>query len=165
MKYKGKVISGSSILTILGVLCFATVIVSALLISNSLQWSNTTQDNALTLSKTAAVHDGGYELLPDNPIKGQTYSFGVHAVAGSADVPAWTLQISIAGTAADTDVTLKVWNATESVYDTVTLTGTTTLTGTVSMPDIAHTATDDASFCIVFNVAATFAWTVTATIP
>jgi hypothetical protein len=42
MKYKGKVVSGSSLLTILGVVCFATVIVSAVLItSNTLSFGST----------------------------------------------------------------------------------------------------------------------------
>jgi hypothetical protein len=56
MKFRGKALSGTSLLTILGVLCFATVIVSAVVISsNTLIFASTTvtSPGTVQLSQTA----------------------------------------------------------------------------------------------------------------
>lgn len=57
MKFRGKAISGTSLLTILGVLCFATVIVSAVVItSNTLSFPSTTVNSpgSIALTQTTA---------------------------------------------------------------------------------------------------------------
>jgi hypothetical protein len=56
MKFHGKAISGTSLLTIIGVLCFATVIVSAVVItSNTLTFSDTVVNSpgSIALTETA----------------------------------------------------------------------------------------------------------------
>jgi hypothetical protein len=59
MKFHGKAISGTSLLTILGVLCFATVIVAAVSItSNTLTFANTSVSNPGTVTLTQTSTPG-----------------------------------------------------------------------------------------------------------
>jgi hypothetical protein len=59
MKFHGKAISGTSLLTILGALCFATVIVSAVVItSNTLVFANTSVSSPGTIQLTQSGTPG-----------------------------------------------------------------------------------------------------------
>jgi len=143
------------------VLVGSAMLVSALVVSNSLTWSNTVTSQAITLSQTTASETTDYDNLPSNPVLGQTYDTGILASA-SSDVGAWTLNIQITGTTASSDVTVKYWDG--DSYESVTLSGTTTLTGTVSEAAITHGNSYTQALSVMYNVAGTFGWTVTASV-
>jgi hypothetical protein len=154
MKHKTKWLSGSGLLTILGVVCFATVVV-AIVISNVLMWSNPVSAQAITLAgPVSADHGSGYSYLPSNPIIGNGYQFGVIANT-SSDVPAWTLHISITGVpSGPSDMTMRYWNGT--AYMTVALTGTTTLVGSIPEGPIAHGGSFTQGLTIMYNTTGTY---------
>jgi len=167
MKYKGKVISGSSLLTILGVICFATLVVSAALIATMV---STTGRNVVTTPMTLTTPN--IVGSPDYPnwgdtgdaLVGTTYDQGLHVVSTWSGTYAITIIISAGRALVATDVTVgyklpdtntgtisnsgNVWTV-----DT-THTGFTYNTLTYVLPTQTYSAAADYAFTIMVNNAA-----------
>lgn len=97
MKNKGTKISASSLLTIIGVVCFASVIVSALVLSSTLTVVRTPTDYPISIAAPAAYTGGtpDYAALPgSDPIIANDYDFSVSVTAGSATDATLTVAVS-----------------------------------------------------------------------
>ena len=92
MKFRGKAVTGTSLLMMLGVVCFATIIVSAVLISsNSLTFTNTTVTDPGQISLTPTVTPGNINL-GNNAV----YEFNANVPIALTDVVV-TIDIAEAG--------------------------------------------------------------------
>jgi hypothetical protein len=91
MKFKGKAITGSSLLMVLGVLCFATILVAAVVSISGSFTSTTTITNKPDITMTGPGDGNGYV---DDAV---TYTF-------SADVPVQTTDSQIQVTIAETGI-------------------------------------------------------------
>ena len=78
MKFRGKAISGTSLIVMLGVVLTATTIVAAAMLLGSTTWTNTVPETGVTVTKTTATTG---LALPDAPIKDQAYTFGLNVVS------------------------------------------------------------------------------------
>lgn len=158
MKYKGKVVSGSSLLTILGVICFATVLVAGAIVFTSASWTNTVPSSAGSVAKPAT---GNGVDLPSNPAIGQAYTFRL-TVTPNIDTSTGTVTVTITATGIVLgDVVLKYDSAHDGNY-------ATTLTGSLVSTTITYTVTGSGSiawthgtpvnydFQITYNTANTY---------
>jgi hypothetical protein len=87
----GKKLTASSLLSILGVLCFATVIVAAVILSGMVNVARTASDYPIQISaeKDYTGSHAGFVDLPTTPIINNNYAFQVEVtgpVAGQAAV-------------------------------------------------------------------------------
>ncbi|MGD1061073.1 MAG: hypothetical protein ABR879_06415 [Methanomassiliicoccales archaeon] len=157
MKYKGKVVSGSSLLTILGVVCFATVVVSAVLItSNTLSFAPTNvTTGAITLT------DSGSDTTAVLAGNNAAYHFNAN-VADALTGAVITVEIAKTGIALS-DVT----NATIRYNGAVTPTalvfslGTNVITATYTVGTQAISATLPCTISVTYATAGSY--TVSAT--
>jgi hypothetical protein len=88
MRLKGKAITGTSLLMMLGVVCFATILVSAIaLTSNTLQFTSTTvTEGSITLSSTST---------PGEILVGNAAPYGFNAVVNN-DLTVASISVDIA---------------------------------------------------------------------
>jgi hypothetical protein len=134
MKFGGTKMTGSSILTILGVICLATVIVSAILLSNVVSVTRTVHGSVTVGSLTTytPAPGGGYESLVDlpasDPMINTMYKFRVPVTGTSSESANLMFVFSGTGVTGASSVSLNVWTG-----------GFSGLTGTYSAG--AHTLT------------------------
>ena len=100
MKMNGKVISGSSILTILGVVCFATVLVAAAILSGSIATTGKTvtpNSGAMTLSliDSAETGHGAYWENASTITGGGQYYQGVLVSDSNPPVSSYRIAIKV----------------------------------------------------------------------
>jgi hypothetical protein len=107
MNFKGKAITGTSLLTMLGVVCFATILVAAAVLLGSANWTNNAVSGATVTKLDVASHGG--DALIASPIVGKDYEFGIQ-VQGHADATGQlTINITKAGIAPE-NVILSYYN-------------------------------------------------------
>lgn len=158
MKINRKVISGSSILTILGVVCFATVMVAAAIMFSSAIWMNTVPSGAGAVAQSAAP-TGTY--LPDNPALNEPYTFRL-TVTSNIDAATGSVVIEIARAAIiDTDVVLIYDENKDGSFDDAPLTSAPsegTLTYTIGADALNWKAGDEYNydFQITYKAAGTY---------
>jgi hypothetical protein len=126
MKYKGKAISASSLLTILGVVCFATVIVAAaVLTSGMINFASTTVNGSIGMTTGSA---------PGAVNTGVAAVYGFNATVPD-DMTGTVLTVQITGTglvAGDiTSITLNYNGTIQSLVGPVSTSNTLTWTYTV----------------------------------
>lgn len=153
MKYKGKAISGTSLLTILGVVCFASVIVSAVLItSGTLTFAGTT----VTTPGNIALTDSGSDTT--SVLAGNSAVYNFNANVGQA-VTGATITVTIAKTGISlADITsAKLTYDVGSATDLSSLTDNgDTVTGTYTVGVQAVDATLPCIITIVYAAAGTY---------
>ena len=112
MNYKGKAITGSTLLTILGVVCFATMIVAAATLLGTITiGSKTVNDTGLSPTTVAfsTSADPDY-LVTTNPVKNTAYDFATQFTATGPDAAGW-YKVTVSGTGVTSlsSVVLKYW--------------------------------------------------------
>jgi hypothetical protein len=152
MKYKGKVVSGSSLLTILGVVCFATVIVSAVLVtSNALTLGSTTVSGASIVLSTPTANT---TALVGDPTD---YGFNANVAQTMTDA---TITIYVNETSilpADVGSVKITYGSGTQATVTMAQNGASSLSGTYTVTDLTSGAAKVGSIVIVYNVAGTYA--------
>ncbi len=154
-------LSGSTILTVLGVMCAATILVAAVVIGSLTISKTPTAGATVTQAADEAVDEYSgttYEDLPTGtPAVGVTYDFAVH-IAGNADAgPAYLkVDISGAGVTKAGDATMQYWDG--DTWEPVTLNHASGhLTGTIIGPFTVTSAyTDDQALTITYVNAALY---------
>ena len=169
MKYKGKVVSGSSLLTILGVVCFATVLVSAIVLSNTLN-VNRTAHAGVTIGTTNDIvafnpaANNQADLPASDVFTTIEYDFAV-PVASTAEIT--TMVFTITGTGITSSSSVSMWNYVSTAFVIMTFTGYTTvpntLTFTSSIP--VHASPTDYGFAIMYNNIGAFNMAITLQTP
>lgn len=145
MKYKGTKISGSSLLTILGVVCFATMMVAAAILLSSLT-PMSGRDIADTNAMTITYQDADASVIVTDPVTTNkdpwsaattvgTYDQGV-TVASVTWAGTYDLYISVTSGAADIDtshISIQYAKMGQTAYTPLTLVdqGTSLLDATV----------------------------------
>lgn len=165
MKYKGKAIAGSNLLTILGVVCFATIVVAAAITFTAVNWTNTVPSAPGAVTK-GLTGDG--TNLPDNPAISTAYTFRLN-VTSNIDTTVGSVVITI------TDPTILAANVTliydadnNGLYAETALTpvvGSGVLTFTIGAGALVWTATQSYNydFQITYNNAGSYAVSAYAT--
>jgi len=129
MKYKGRKIAASSLLTILGVVCFATMIVAAVLVtSNTLSFTSTPVTTAkITLTKTSE---------PPSALVGNEVSYVFNANVANAITSGAKIDIVIAKSGINaTDITGATFSYDSGGPGAITFTDVgDTLTATFNVP-------------------------------
>jgi hypothetical protein len=154
MKFKGKTVTGTSLLMVLGVICFATTLVAAAALMGTVSWTNSVSDGA-TVTKIAPSTLG--TALPEGAtVKNVPYEFGVHVVGSATGTG--TLYISIAKSGiVSSDVKLNITTDAGSTWTPIVAdTGTTgILTYTVSA-SVDLTATTTFSMQVTYLTAGSY---------
>jgi len=98
MKNKGKKFTLSSLLTVLGVVCFLTTIVAATpILSNTLTVDRTPADHPLVIAGPNVYSGGDFITLPaTGPIEGSDYAFVIHVAAASGSQAA-VIHVTVTG--------------------------------------------------------------------
>jgi hypothetical protein len=156
MKNKGTKFSASSLLTILGVICFASVIVTAVLVtSNSLSFTGTGVTNpSIVLTATTT---------PGATLTGNTATYVFNANVGNALTSGAKVDIVIAKTGINiTDISTPLFSYDGGSATALVFTDAgDTLTATFTVGTQAIDATIPCTMTIIYAVTGTF--TVTAT--
>ena len=143
----------------LGVVCFSTILVAALIIFSSATWSNTVAAGPGTVTK-GVTGDG--VNLPDNPAVDTAYTFRL-TVASNIDTTTGSVVIEISDVdIVSGNVTLIYDANNDGTYDDGALTpveGADMLTFTIGGGALAWTATNsyDYDFQITYNEAGSYA--------
>jgi hypothetical protein len=113
----GKKIAGSSLLSVLGVVCFATILVSAIVLSQTVFVTKTPANYSIQIG-AAQAHTGEFTDLPATPIIGQDYDFEVVVTATSSQAAILTVAVT-AGSLS----TLEYWIQGQSAWTPLANTG------------------------------------------
>jgi hypothetical protein len=115
----GKKLTASSIFTIIGVICFAAVLVTAAVVTlgSITQINKTVVDTGLSVSTvafTATANDHTDFLTIPNPVKNIPYDFATQFTATGPDANGWyRVVVSGTGVTALGSVVLKYWAVTD----------------------------------------------------
>jgi len=119
MKYKGKAISGSSLLTIIGVICFATIVVTAVVVtSNALTFGGTTVNPA-----SIVLTDSGGDTTSVTVGDPAVYNFNANVASALTSGATWTVNIQKTGIVVGdiTSATININSAGAHAFGTFTV--------------------------------------------
>lgn len=152
--------TGSSILTILGVICLATIIVSAILLSNVVSVTRTAHGPVTVgaLTTYTPAPGGGYESLvylpASDPMINTMYKFRVPVTGTSSELANLVFVFSGSGVTGANSVQLNVWEGGFTGLGGTYSVGAQTLT--FNLPITLTTGQVNYDFFMIYKNAGTF---------
>jgi len=151
MKFRGSKITGTSLLTVLGVVCFATILVAAAItLSNTLTITKTatdgvtigTSDNFVVFDAGTPNHDNLIDMT-EGVVTNTSYDFGIPVVGASTSAGNIVITVSGTGIVSGSSAHLYYWNDDgtpdwEAVSGSVTTTIVFTIPITITSESVTH---------------------------